>query len=64
MYAPTYDAEDEVKNSYYNALQAQINKTPQHDVLIIDDQNAKVRNDNRLSTANMKEPWEDKVLVQ
>ncbi|XP_071145171.1 craniofacial development protein 2-like [Mytilus edulis] len=46
-YSPTNDAEDEVKDAYYEALQTQIVKTPQHDVLlIIGDQNAKVGNDN------------------
>ena len=46
-YAPTNDAEDEVKDAYYNALQSQINKTPQDDVLlVIRNQNAKVGNDN------------------
>ena len=46
-YAPTKDAEDEVKDASYNALQSQINKPPQHDVLlVIGGQNAKVGNDN------------------
>ena len=37
-YTPTNDAENDIKE----ALLAQINKTPQHDVLLIGDQNAKV----------------------
>lgn len=46
-YAPTNDAKEETKDAYFEALQAQINKTPQHDVLlIIGDQNAKVENNN------------------
>ena len=46
-YAPTNDAEDDIKEAYYEALLAQINKTPQHDVLlVIGDQNAKVGSNN------------------
>lgn len=42
-YSHTNDAEEDVKDAYYEALQAHISKTPQHDVLIIiGDQNAKV----------------------
>lgn len=46
-YSHTNDAEEDVKDAYYEALQAQISKTPQHDVLIIiGDQNAMVGKDN------------------
>jgi hypothetical protein len=46
-YSHTNDAEVDVKDAYYEALQAQISKTPQHDVLIIiGDQNAMVGKDN------------------
>ena len=46
-YAPTNDAEDDIKDAYYEALLAQINKTPQHDVLlVIGDQNATVGSNN------------------
>ncbi len=46
-YSPTNDADEEVKDAYYEALQTQIDKTPRHDVLlVIGDQNAKVGNDN------------------
>ncbi|CAG2220119.1 Craniofacial development protein 2 [Mytilus edulis] len=42
-YSTTNDTEEEINDAYYEALQAQISKTPLHDVLlIIGDQNAKV----------------------
>ncbi|XP_071129957.1 uncharacterized protein [Mytilus edulis] len=42
-YSTTNDSEEEINDAYYEALQAQISKTPLHDVLlIIGDQNAKV----------------------
>ena len=47
-YAPTEDAEDEIKDKFYESLQAIIAKIPKHDVLmIIGDFNAQVGNDNR-----------------
>ena len=53
-YAPTNDADEEVKDSYYDALQALISRTPQHDVLLITgDQNAKVGSDNSVHTRSM-----------
>lgn len=54
-YAPTSDAEDEVKDAYCEALKAQINKTPQYDVLLkMEDQNAKVGNDNSQHKRSME----------
>ena len=53
-YAPTNDADDEAKDSYYEALQSQINKTPQHDVLlVIGDQNVKIGNDDNQHPRSM-----------
>ena len=46
-YSPTNEADDDAKDAYYEALLAQVNKTPKHDLLLITgDQNAKVGNDN------------------
>ena len=46
-YAPTERDSDEVKNNFYTNLQDQIDKTPQHDILIVmGDFNAKVGADN------------------
>ncbi|VDI48062.1 blast:Craniofacial development protein 2 [Mytilus galloprovincialis] len=46
-YAPTNEAEEEVKTEFYNTLQAEIRKVPTHDLTIVmGDLNAKVGNDN------------------
>lgn len=46
-YAPTNDAEEEVKEEWYEHLQLVISKVPQHDmILIMGDMNAKVGSDN------------------
>ncbi|XP_035677191.1 uncharacterized protein LOC118416215 [Branchiostoma floridae] len=46
-YAPTNDAEDDIKDEWYEQVQREISKTPQHDMLIImGDLNAKVGSDN------------------
>ena len=34
-YAPTEDAEDEKKDTFYDELQASVDETPSHDVLLI-----------------------------
>ena len=47
-YAPTEDAEDEEKDTFYDELQAAVDETPTHDVLLImGDLNAKVGIDNQ-----------------
>ena len=47
-YAPTEDAEDEEKDTFYDELQASVDETPSHDVLLImGDLNAKVGVDNQ-----------------
>ncbi|XP_062609155.1 craniofacial development protein 2-like [Saccostrea cucullata] len=46
-YAPTNDSNDEDKDNFYSQLQAETEKTPRHDLLIImGDLNAKVGKDN------------------
>ncbi len=46
-YAPTKEAEEEVKEDWYEQLQMAVSKVPQHDVLLLTgDMNAKVGNDN------------------
>ncbi|XP_056017322.1 craniofacial development protein 2-like [Ostrea edulis] len=46
-YAPTNDAEDDSKTTFYEKLQSTVSKTPRHDILIVlGDLNAKVGNDN------------------
>ena len=46
-YAPTNDSEVEIKESFYDQLQSEIVKTPQHDtIIVIGDFNAKVGQDN------------------
>ena len=46
-HAPTNDSEDEVKEDWYEQLQAEVTKVPQHDMLLVmGDMNAKVRSDN------------------
>ncbi len=46
-YAPTNEAEEEVKEDWYEQLQMAVSKVPQHDVLLLTgDMNAKVGTDN------------------
>ncbi len=46
-YAPTEDAEEEVKDSFYESLQTIIDTIPKHDVLLVlGDMNAKIGADN------------------
>ena len=46
-YAPTNEAEEDVKDDFYEQLQREVSKIPQHDLLLITgDLNAKVGNDN------------------
>ena len=46
-YAPTDDSEDDMKEEWYDQLQASVSKVPQHDILlIIGDMNAKTGSDN------------------
>ena len=46
-YAPTNEAEDEVKDDWYEQLQYEVSRVPQHDLLLImGDINAKVGSDN------------------
>ena len=45
-YAPTNDSEDEVKEDWYEQLQGEVAKVPQHDVLLVmGNMNAKVGSD-------------------
>ena len=47
-YAPTESAKDEEKDTFYDELQASVNETPSHDVLLtMGDLNAKVGIDNQ-----------------
>jgi hypothetical protein len=47
-YAPTNDAEEEVKDQFYSVLQQETTKTPSHDLLIVmGDLNAKVGKENK-----------------
>ena len=45
-YAPTDDAEEEIKNEFYEQLEEEIRTTHRHDVLIVVDLNARVGEDN------------------
>lgn len=46
-YAPTNEADDDKKDTFYEQLQDQINKTQKHDLLVVmGDFNAKVGSDN------------------
>ena len=46
-YAPANDSEDDMKEEWYDQLQAAVSKVPQHDVLLImGDMNAKTGSDN------------------
>ena len=46
-YAPTNEAEEEVKEDWYEQLQMAVSKVPQHDILLLTgDMNAKVGTDN------------------
>ena len=46
-HAPTNDSEDDMKEEWYDQLQAAVSKVPQHDVLLImGDMNAKTGSDN------------------
>ena len=46
VYAPTNDADEEVKDHFYEKLQAVVEKTLKHDLLVITgDLNAKVGSD-------------------
>lgn len=43
MNAPTYDAEDEAKENFYDQLQKTLDEVPRHNmVLVMGDWNAKV----------------------
>ena len=46
-YAPTENAKDEEKDTFYDELQASVNETPSHDLLTMGDLNAKVGIDNQ-----------------
>lgn len=53
-YAPTNEAEDEVKDDWYEQLQYEVSRVPQHDLLLImGDINAKVGSDNSNCEAAM-----------
>ncbi|XP_061196570.1 craniofacial development protein 2-like [Saccostrea echinata] len=45
-YAPTNDSSDEAKDNFYSQLQAETEKTPRHDLVIMGDLKAKVGKDN------------------
>ena len=46
-YAPTNEAEEDIKDDFYEQLQCEVSKIPQHDMLLITgDLNAKVGNNN------------------
>ena len=46
-YAPNNDSEDEVKEDWYEQLQAEVDKVPEHDMLLVmGDMNAKIGSDN------------------
>ena len=46
-YAPTNDSEDDMKEEWYDQLQAAVSKVPQHNVLLImGDMNVKTGSDN------------------
>lgn len=48
-YAPVNDADEEVKNAFYEQLQYELDNTPDHDIkIIMGDMNAKVGADNKL----------------
>ena len=47
-YAPTEDAEEEIKDEFYDQLEEEIRTTPRHDVLmVVGDQNARVGKENK-----------------
>ena len=53
-YAPTNEVEDEVKDDWYEQLQYEVSRVPQHDMLLITgDINAKVGSDNSNCEAAM-----------
>ena len=46
VYVPTNDAEEEVKDEFFEKLQTMVEETPRHDMLVITgDMNAKVGSD-------------------
>ena len=46
-YAPTNDGDEEIKDMFYEQLQAELEDTPRHDLkIVMGDMNAKVGNDN------------------
>ena len=46
-YAPTNDTDDEIKENFFEQLQATISKIPQHDMLLVmGDLNVKIGSDN------------------
>ena len=53
-YAPTEDAEEEQKDTFYDELKASVDETPSHDVLLITgDLNTKVGVDNQEKESTM-----------
>ena len=59
-YAPTNDSEDDMKEEWYDQLQAAVSKVPQHDVLLImGDMNAKTGSDNTDIPCSYKQQVEE-----
>lgn len=55
-YAPTHDADEEVKKAFYEQLQHKLDNTPDHDIkIIMGDQNDKVGADKELHNRAMGE---------